>query len=69
MSNINRIQSSINQRSLNLYLKKKRSYMLFDKSQISIVFSLTQKNIVADLGDQIASKNALQFDDEQIKHE
>ena len=43
--------------------------MLFDKSQISIVFSLTQKNIVADLCDQIASKNALQFDDEQIKHE
>ncbi len=40
--------------------------MLFDKSQISIVLSLTQKNIVADFGDQIASKNTFEFNDENI---
>ena len=33
--------------------------MLLERSQISIVASLTQKNIVADFGDQIASKNIL----------
>jgi hypothetical protein len=51
-----------------LLMKRKEylSYMLFDKSQISIVLSLTQKNIVADFGDQIASKNTFEFNDENI---
>jgi len=49
--------------------KKEISYVFFDKSQISIAFSLTQKNIVADLGDQIASKNIFEFDDENIIHD
>jgi hypothetical protein len=38
--------------------------VLLDRSQISIVFSLTQKNIVADFGDQMASKNIFEFADE-----
>ncbi len=43
--------------------------MLFDKSQISIAFSLTQKNIVADFGDQIASKNIFELVDENTIHD
>lgn len=43
--------------------------MLFDKSHISIVVSLAQKNMVADFVDQITSKNIFEFDDENIIHD
>ena len=34
------------------------------KSQISMVLTVTQKNMVGDFGDQIASKKAREFEEE-----
>lgn len=48
--------------------EEEKFYVLFDKSQISMVLSLTQQNIVEDFGDQIASKNTFEFDDGNIMH-
>jgi hypothetical protein len=55
--------------SMGMNKKEETPYVLLAKSQISIVFSLTQQNTVDDLGDQIASKNDFEFGDENIIHD
>ena len=45
-------------------IEKVESYVFLFKSQISMVLTVRQKNMVGDFGDQIASKKAREFEEE-----